>query len=97
MPKDAKDNKISTTSSASIFDAVTERSAPEPGVTHGAQVDTVSQSRSEKVLHAAQQLLEQQTVIKQRFLLEELLGCGGMGAVYKASDLRKVEARDRDP
>jgi len=36
-------------------------------------------------------------VLKQRFVLEEKLGSGGMGTVFRAKDLRKVEARDRDP
>ncbi len=36
-------------------------------------------------------------VLKQRFVLEEKLGSGGMGSVYRAKDLRKVEARDRQP
>jgi len=35
--------------------------------------------------------------IKQRFVLEKVLGSGGMGAVYQALDLRKQEASDRDP
>ncbi|TQV66905.1 protein kinase [Exilibacterium tricleocarpae] len=35
--------------------------------------------------------------IKGRFVLKQLLGAGGMGAVYKALDKRKVEAKDRDP
>jgi len=36
-------------------------------------------------------------VIKSRFVLEERLGKGGMGQVYKARDLRKEEALDDNP
>jgi serine/threonine protein kinase len=35
--------------------------------------------------------------IKQRFVLHTLLGVGGMGAVYRALDLRKQEAGDDRP
>ena len=41
--------------------------------------------------------LEPGTIIKDRFVLEKRLGEGGMGVVFKARDLRKEEARDRDP
>jgi len=35
--------------------------------------------------------------LNNRFVLEQCLGVGGMGTVYKALDLRKLEASDRKP
>lgn len=37
------------------------------------------------------------SILKDRFIFEEEIGRGGMGTVFKARDLRKAEARDRDP
>lgn len=36
------------------------------------------------------------TTIKDRFVLEELIGHGGMGSVYRARDLRREEAADKE-
>ncbi|MGH1470355.1 MAG: serine/threonine protein kinase [Cellvibrionaceae bacterium] len=36
-------------------------------------------------------------IIKDRFILEKKIGHGGMGTVYKARDLRKVEMLDSNP
>ena len=44
-----------------------------------------------------EQQVEEGMVVKERFVLERRLGEGGMGVVFKARDLRKEEARDRDP
>jgi non-specific serine/threonine protein kinase len=37
------------------------------------------------------------TRLKERFVLEQLLGVGGMGSVFKARDIRREEARDAEP
>jgi hypothetical protein len=41
--------------------------------------------------------LEPGTVLKQRFVLETLIGKGGMGLVFAAIDRRKLEAEDPNP
>lgn len=46
---------------------------------------------------AEQALSGSGTLLKKRFLLEDALGQGGMGTVYKTRDLRKVEAEDPNP
>ena len=37
------------------------------------------------------------STIKNRFVLQQLMGVGGMGMVFKATDLRKIEAQDKEP
>jgi len=43
------------------------------------------------------QPVEVGTVLNNRFVLEEFIASGGMGVVFKAKDLLKVEAMDRNP
>lgn len=65
----------------------TQYSAPHNHSTGFAQArELVKQSQSGKG-----------RLLKKRFLLEEVLGHGGMGTVYKTKDLRKVEAEDPNP
>ena len=42
-------------------------------------------------------LASNKIVLNKRFVLEKTVGAGGMGTVYIAKDLRKVEANDRNP
>jgi serine/threonine protein kinase len=65
----------------------TQYSAPHNHSTGFAQArELVKQSQSGKG-----------RLLKKRFLLEDVLGHGGMGTVYKTKDLRKVEAEDPNP
>lgn len=44
-----------------------------------------------------EQPLEPGSIINNRFVLEQRVGEGGMGVVFKARDIRKEEAQDRNP
>lgn len=42
-------------------------------------------------------VLRVDSVVKNRFILDAIIGRGGMGVIYRARDIRKVEAQDRQP
>ena len=42
-------------------------------------------------------LASNKILLNNRFVLDSTIGCGGMGTVYKARDLRKVEANNLNP
>jgi Protein kinase domain len=73
------------------------RTLPAPG-SEGTQV---MQNRLVRTLEQAEEghhgPLQPGSVIKKRFVLETLLGKGGMGLVFGAIDRRKEEAKDPNP
>lgn len=80
----------SAATTATGADAITAAPAAATGQTGGVW-DEGSWTQT------TEQPLEPGSLIKGRFLLEERVGAGGMGVVFKARDLRKEEAQDRDP
>ena len=59
--------------------------------------DTVVEDSLQKEVPLSGDFLESGTKIRDRFVIVNRLGAGGMGAVYRALDLRKQEAGDDDP
>jgi serine/threonine protein kinase len=70
---------------------------PAPSGSRPATATPTAPSSSATVTSVIEQPLEPGSIINNRFVLEQRLGEGGMGVVFKARDIRKEEAQDRNP
>jgi hypothetical protein len=69
----------------------------QPSIPSSPSSSSPSLSARDFVMSGTDQMKEVGDTLNGRFVLEECLGVGGMGTVYKALDLRKLEASDRRP
>jgi serine/threonine protein kinase len=72
-----------------------QRPASDPSSSGQTRVRPTAQPSSGAHPHVPK--VEQFQILKGRFTLEKVIGVGGMGVVYRATDRLKVEARDREP
>lgn len=89
-----KTSKLETPSSS---DSAAYREAELTRISNSLKSQDNSQGFTKARNDANKALAENKIILNKRFVLESTIGTGGMGTVYKAQDLRKVEANDVNP
>ncbi len=85
--------------SRAIKAASATNAAPAAQYTQFTQGNNTSSgfAEAQAIIQQAQAGSGSGSLLKKRFLLQDVLGQGGMGTVYRTKDLRKVEAEDPNP
>ena len=95
---DENDDSADKTVIVKVSQGSTDFEISEPSIEAGSGESATAPKIVEKSTNSARyENLGPGVTLKDRFVLLEKLGQGGMGVVFKAKDLLKVEAQDKDP